>query len=180
MSQFLNRQCSWLLAWRSCNPSTSDRVEELPLLGLAVRSGRKGPLAAHRVLLLVQGTCASKLDAIDASKGLKDQAFNICSPKVRCLLSATQQHIDLVGYFDFDGTLTYRLDKEAALVLVSAVSPASPDSVSAGGSKLVAVIEHMQKVSSDDKASLLQSLDAEWKSVLVHTVAQGASSKTPE
>ena len=78
------------------------------------------------------------------------------------------------------GALTYRLDKEAALFLVSAVSLASPDSVSAGGSKLVAVIEHMQKVSSDDKASLLMSLEAEWKSVLVHTVSQGTSSKTPE
>ena len=98
---------------------------------------------------------------------------------MRCLLSASEQHIDLVGYCDFEGTLTYRLDKEVALVLVSAVSPASPDSVSACGSKLVAVIE-MQKRSSDDKDSLLQSLHAEWKSVLVHTVSQGTSSKTPE
>ena len=161
-------------------PVPVERVEEIPMLGLAVRSVSKGSLGAHRVLLLVQFTCPSKLDAIDDSKGLKEQAFKIYSSKVRCLLSASEQHIDLVGYCDFDGTLTYRLDKEAALVLVSAVSLSSPDSVSAGGLKLVAVIEHMQKVSSDDKASLLQSLDAEWKSVLVHTVSQGASSKTPE
>ena len=74
-------------------------------------------------------------------------------------MSDTEQYIDLVGYCDFAGMLTYRLDKDVALVLISAVSGSAPDSVSA-------TIEHMQKVSSDEKAALIQSLAVEWKSVL--------------
>ena len=62
--------------------------------------------------------------------------------------------------------LTYRLGKDVALVLVSAVAPHAPDSVSAGGPAFVAIIEHMQKVGADEKTSLLVFLATEWKSVL--------------
>jgi len=57
--------------------------------------------------------------------------------------------------------LTYRLYREVALVLVSAVTMAED------GSSFFATVEYMQKISADDKASLLKSLQTEWKSVLL-------------
>ena len=55
--------------------------------------------------------------------------------------------------------LTYRLDTDVALVLVSSFT-ASPDSVSE------ATVEWMVKVNRDQKQSLLESLSIEWKSIL--------------
>ena len=85
------------------------------------------------------------------------------------MLSDVDKFVDLVGYCDYDGMLTYRLDQEAALVLVSAITPAgdAPNSVSANESSFLATIEHMQKISADEKAALVKSLDTEWKSVLL-------------
>ena len=82
--------------------------------------------------------------------------------------------------------MAYRLDKETALVLVSAVATAAPGSASAasatapaGGPSasgpLVATVEHMQKVSTDKLAALTLSMGAEWKSVLAEASAQGTS-----
>ena len=144
-----------------------DRVTDAPMLGLAVRSDLAGLLGAYHVLLLVQGTRNSSLDPVEESGlGLQEQSYKVHSPKVRCLLSADEQYVDLVGYCSFAGMLTYRLDKDVALVLVSAVTPHAPDSVSAGGPTFVATIEHMHKVGANEKASLLVSLATEWKSVL--------------
>jgi hypothetical protein len=148
-------------------PAPVDRVLEVPMLGLAVRSDISGELGAHRVLLLVEGTRESTLDQVgDSAASLQEQSYKVHSPKVRCLLSAGDQYVDLVGYCGFAGMLTYRLDKDVALVLVSAVTPLAPDSVSAGGPAFVATIEHMQKVGAEEKASLLVSMAAEWKSAL--------------
>ena len=49
----------------------------------------------------------------------------------------------MVGYCDCQGMLSYRLEKETALVLVSAI--AVLDAVSAGDPVFAATIEHMQK-----------------------------------
>ncbi len=124
------------------------------------------PISAHRFLLLVQGTCPTKLDTLEAvGASLQDQTFKVSSSKVRCLLSTTEQYLDLVGYCDFENMMTYRLDCEIALVLVSAITVNAPDSVSAGASKHTATIEHMKKVSSDERQSLCISLAEEWASV---------------
>lgn len=162
--------------------SPVDRIEDVPMLGLAVRSDLRQTLGAHRVMLLVQGTCTSKLDALETSTPLQEQSFSVLSKKVRCLLSDAEKYIDLVGYCDFNGMLTYRLDTDTALVLISAISPVAPDSVSAGTSSFVATIEHMRKISADEKNSLLESLAVEWKSVLVNPVpaGEGVSSRSPE
>ena len=66
--------------------------------------------------------------------------------------------------------LTYRLDKEVALVLVSAVACGEPGSASSpsagGGARPIATIEHMTKLSKDDVAALERNLAVEWKAVL--------------
>ena len=78
--------------------------------------------------------------------------------------------------------MQYRLDKETALVLVSAVTFAAPGSASATcatgpsasaetfaaapDATCVVTVEHMQKVSKNDVPALSASMTAEWKSVL--------------
>ena len=163
-------------------PAPVERIEEAPMVGLAVFSDKRQPLAAHRVLLLVQGTGKSQLDAFGDGADVTQKSYKVTSPGVRCLLSSGTNFIDLIGYYcGFDGMLTYRLDNDMALVLVSAIAPGkgAPDSVSAGGSIFVATIEHMQKINSDEKASLLQSMGAEWKSVLLDQPREGESSAQP-
>ena len=57
--------------------------------------------------------------------------------------------------------MQYRLDKEMALVLVSAVTfSAAPEA------PCIVTVEHMQKVSKDEAAALKISMTDEWKSVL--------------
>lgn len=45
-------------------PASADRVQDAPLLGLAVRLDHLGFISAHRVLLLVKGTADTKLDPL--------------------------------------------------------------------------------------------------------------------
>ena len=163
-------------------PAPVERIQDVPMVGLAVFSDKRQPLAAHRVLLLVQGTGKSKLDPFGEGADVEMLSYKVTSTKVRCLLSSGENFIGLIGYCGFQGMMTYRLDNDTALVLVSAITSAkgAPDSVSAGGSIFVATIEHMQKINSDEKASLLQSLGAEWKSILLDQPLEGASSSQPE
>ena len=75
--------------------------------------------------------------------------------------------------------LTYRLDSETALVLVSAISDAA-----SGGVK-TATVEHMRKVSRDEKEALQCAMALEWKSVLTAVESDDAlpeplSAREPE
>ena len=75
----------------------------------------------------------------------------------------------LLSYSDLKKSLLYRLDKEAALVLVSAVEhykPVSDSSESNEKPGLIATVEHMEKLSKDHVEILEQTLTLEWKSVL--------------
>ena len=73
-----------------------------------------------------------------------------------------------MGDCDFKKMMQYRLDKERALVLVSAVTFPEPGSASAAAedAPCVVSVEHMQKISQDDAAALTESMTVEWKSVL--------------
>ena len=77
--------------------------------------------------------------------------------------------------------MTYRLDKEAALILASAVAlqspgPASP-AAGAGSptARAVFTIEHMTKLSKDEMATLSQSLMREWTAILTSSTGAVAS-----
>ena len=160
-----------------------ERVGDASMLGLAVRSDVKGWISAHRVLLLVQGTSGSQLDPVGEDKGVKEQSYRVTSNKVRCLLSETESLIDLHGYCDFGNMLTYRLDKDVALVVVSAVeaavevpSPDTPAFLGPVSDRLVASVEHMQKISEAEKLSLLQSLAVEWRTALTKDAAAAVGS----
>ena len=68
--------------------------------------------------------------------------------------------------------LAYRLDTDIAFVPVSVIAEVAPGSASAEGAcKFAATIEDMQKVNSDQKDSLTQSLVDEWESVFVGGLA---------
>ena len=78
-------------------------------------------------------------------------------------LSEPAEFVTLAGYSDFKKMMQYRLDKETALVLGSAVTLAKPGSAS---DPCVVSVEHMRKVSKDERTALLISMASEWKSVL--------------
>jgi hypothetical protein len=136
-----------------------NRLLDAPMIGLAAERDTGGPLQAHRVLLLVEGTDETKCDPIDGD----NQIFKVTSTDARCLLSDTAELVTLAGYSDFKKIMQYRLDKETALVLVSAVTRATLGSAS---ETCVVSVEHMQKVSKDEAAALKISMTAEWRSVL--------------
>ena len=69
--------------------------------------------------------------------------------------------------------LTYRLDKDVALVLVSAWS-------SLGTDRPVATIEHMQKVRESEKDSLLLALTVEWKAALTDGIPKHTTISSPQ
>ena len=144
------------------------RLLDAPLLGLAARRDRGAPIGAHRVLLLVEGTEDTDCDSIDDTIATNQQIFKVTSPNARCLLSDPVAHVTLTGYSDFKKMMQYRLDKERALVLVSAVTFPEPGSASAAAedAPCVVSVEHMQKISQDDAAALTESMTVEWKSVL--------------
>ena len=90
------------------------------------------------------------------------------SSNTTCLLSDPPVHINLVGYCNFKGILTYRLDKETALVLVSSVTINADASIDA-------TVEHVRKLSKDEVAALKLSMNAEWKSLLLQDSPEQAT-----
>ena len=148
-------------------PVPAIRLLDAPLIGLAARRDNGFPIGAFRVLLLVRGSKDTVCDPIDDSVPMKEQIFKVTSTCVKCLLSEPAKQITLVGYCDFNKIMQYRLDKETALVLASAVEIEALGSASAeGGAKCVVTVEHMQKISDMHAAALSSSMTLEWKSVL--------------
>ena len=101
-----------------------------------------------------------------------------------CPLSEPPAQVDLVGYCDFNNMLTYRLDRECALILASAVDCGAPGSASAAGAagnaRPTATIEHVTKLSKDEVAELTRSLAEEGKAVLTTTQDSTEVVATPE
>ena len=161
------RQCLGLsnISEGGVMPSGVDRILHDDLVGLSVKRDGADPLHAYRVLLLVRGTEDTDLDPINET----NTAFKLISKNVTCLLSDSPTTVQLVAYSDLKKSLLYRLDKEAALVLVSAVEnykPVSDSSDSNEKTSLIATVEHMEKLSKDQVEILEKTMTLEWKSVL--------------
>jgi len=155
------------------------RVEQNPMHGLAVRvdpvhdwQNETQLLSAHRVLLLVQGTVQSTLERVNA-EGDPD-AFCVTSPKTKCLLAegllAEEAEIDLKGYCDMDTMLDFRLNKEAAIVMVSSLE-------SEGGNRAAAV-EFVRKIEPHRLSQWKALFDIEWKAALTNLDADLLDSHT--
>ena len=147
-------------------PVPVGRILDDPLQGMAVRRDDDKIIGANRVWLLVRGQCETKMDPLHDKMELTSQEFKVFSEESRCLLSDpaedTDGKVNLVGYCDFHKMLTYRLDKEAALVLASAVQ--CPDGKD--GACRTATIEHVVKLSKDEVTALQRSMAVEWKAIL--------------
>ena len=165
-------------------PVPVSRVLEVPLVGLAVRRDDNKNIGANRVLLLVRGTSDTKMEPLQEGKEIAEQTFKVSSMAADCLLSEPPAQVDLVGYCDFNNMLTYRLDRECALILASAVDCGAPGSASAAGAagnaRPTATIEHVTKLSKDEVAALTSSLAEEWKAVLTTTQDCTEVVATPE
>ena len=139
----------------------ADRVLDDPLLGLAVRADEAGPIGAHNVFLLVQGTNKTVVEPLGAEgQSLEAQSFRIKSENVRCLLSGEEIHVDLHGYCDYDTMLQYRLDKDYAVVLASAWTH------DPGSAKPLATIEYMAKIAHVKPVQ--DAMMEEWKAALTN------------
>ena len=139
------------------------------MLGLAVRRGNAELLGAFRALFLVEGQESTKVEVVDESVPMRDQVIKLVSNNVRCLLSpAASRPLKLVAYCDIENSLTYRLGKEAALVLVSAVECHEPGvgGSSSEAASLTATVEHITKLSKDQLKALKESLALEAMSVI--------------
>ena len=161
----------------------ADRLLDAPLLGLAARRDSGAPLGAHRVLLLVEGTEETNCESIDDVIPMPQQTFTVTSPSARCLLSDPAKRVTLAGYCDLKKTMKYCLDKESALILVSAVTfeaPGSANAVAAPEAFCVVAVKNMQKVSKDDAAALTGSMTLELKSALTAQRADDRAYWTPE
>ena len=166
-------------------PVPVGRILEDPLAGLAVRRDDGKIIGANRVLLLARGTSSTEMESIQEGKELREQIFKVSSTAADCLLSDPPAQVNLVGYCDFTNTLTYRVDKESALILASAVQCLAPGSASAAGAAgdacPTATIEHVTKLSKDEVAVLTRSLAEEWKAILTTATPGSANvAGTPE
>ena len=165
-------------------PVPVSRIVEDPLVGLAVRGDGQKIIGANRVLLLVRGTEKTHLEPLQEGKELSEQTFQVSSTAAVCLLSDPPETVNLVGYCDFNEMLAYRLDKECALILASAVECPVPGSAStpghAGPTCPTATIEHVTKLSKDEVASLTQSLAVEWAAVLTMPSSDSSAFSTPK
>jgi hypothetical protein len=142
------------------------RLIDCPIQGFAVEAdSHQGSISTHRVLLLVKGTQQSTLEPlVPDCQSLTAGSFRVASPKARCLLSETEEFIDLHGYCNFQTMLQYRLDTDCALVLASALT-IGPDQ-----SRTITV-EFMQKVTENDIGPLSAALAIEWKTALTSIAA---------
>jgi hypothetical protein len=134
------------------------RIVACPILSLAVQGDNDMNVHAHRVMLLVQGTSKSKLSSIGRAPGSASDNYLVESTKVACRLSETETFVDLRGYCNLDTMLDYRLDTEAALIVVSAIAD--------GTERKVMTLESVQKVSQREVTALAASLAIEWKVAL--------------
>ena len=160
-------------------PVPASRVVDDALVGMAVRRDGDAAIGAHRLLLLVKGTDKTTLDPIDGGKPVDQQVYKVSS-EADCLLSDTPVKLNLVGYCDFAKMLAYRLDKESAMVLVSAIEVQAPGSASDADQKKIArTMEHVTKLSKDEVAALTASLTAEWKAIMTNQDTASASDTPP-
>ena len=165
-------------------PVPVSRIVEDPLQGLAVCHDGANNIGANRVWLLVRGQSATTMESLDDKKALTDQVFKVSSTETSCLLTDptgdANGKINLVGYCDFNKMLAYRLDKETALVLASAVECPAPGIASAtDGPCRTATIEHVVKLSKDEVLALQKSMAAEWKAILTRPQPGSSPAASP-
>jgi hypothetical protein len=141
----------------------ADRVCDCPVLGMAALSDTGLLLPARRIVMLVTGTEASELKPLPAKPGSASSAFLVESADVQCELGSTEHGtISLRGYCGFHNMLAFRLDKESAVVIVSAVDGTA---VPKKG-HLALSVESMHKVSTANLQEVAKSMTTEWRAAL--------------
>ena len=108
-----------------------ERIECDPMQGLCLRSDNSSDepdlVPCFRIYLLVKGAVESGLDPLDANiTDMRTPTCCVTSQRTKCLLSTEGDvRIDLTCYCNFNSMLTYRLDKQSALISVSNVQQGS-------------------------------------------------------
>ena len=128
-------------------------ITKCPLLGLAIQCGKGCKIGAHRVIMLVEGTQLSVVQALPGTEN--PAAYFVESKQVKCLLGATEAFAHIRGYCDFDTMLQYRLDMEKALVMISHFTQYDADATP------ILTVDFMQKVSESQVTDMIASLQEE-------------------
>ena len=104
-------------------------------------------IGIYRAWLLVQGTTKAKLTPIPGADSAEPekQSFKVAAMAAKCLLSEEETMINLVGYCGYDEMLSFRLDKDVALVSISAFE----------GSPRTGIMEHIVKI---EKSQIKQAM----------------------
>ena len=117
---------------------------------------------AHRIFILVTGTEPSALEPLHPDvTDMQKQSYLVKSYNAKCLLSEKKTAmIDLKCYCNFDTMLNFRLDKETALVSLTAVTMKD--------GRMEAAVDAMEKISLHDLDSIRTCFIAEWKTALTN------------
>ena len=135
-------------------PAPISSISKCPFLGMCLQRGDKQKVHAHRILVVVEGTCESDLTELKCEE---ETIFFVESKNVKCLLggATTLGSAHLRGYCSMKQSLQYRLDEEVAVALVSAASFKE--------GRIELTVEHMQKLGLSSKDLMIASMQKEFE-----------------
>ena len=153
------------------------RVTSSPMMGMCLvadigsNDSETELVPCHRAYLLVSGT--QKTDMKPLMPGIADlqkQEFIVTSKNVKCLLSDdTVKNLDLQCYCDWEHSLNYRLDQDTAIARISALNQDNEG-------RLVASVEHIDKVFEAELDAVRQAMTVEWKTALTQAGSESIDS----
>lgn len=132
-------------------PCSLKQLDTSPMCALLV-AGRP----VHRAVAFVKGT--SDTDLLPLGSGLDRTTRSLRSKDVSCMLEPdSSKSFNLLAYCHEDQLLTFKLDEEAAIVVISAILVDASDE----GASSSLVIEGMQKIRPNHHDAVKASLEAD-------------------
>ena len=144
-----------------------------PLLGLAVERSDGAKIAVHKAIVMVRGSQKPKTERLSEDK----EIYAVTSEGATCLLAdddAAPVEVTIQGWCDIETLLQYRLDKEVAVITVSACT------VCATTNKRTLIADSMEKIGASDLDAVIAQLRSErWIAGQHGAGSDTAASQTP-
>ena len=154
-------------------PASTREVIMCPLLGLAVERNNGTKTAVHKAIVMVRGSQKSTMDTLSEDK----KTYAVTSEGVKCLLAdddAAPVEVTIQGWCDFETLLQYRLDKEVAVITVSACT------VCPTTNKRKLIADSMEKIGDSEMGAVIDHLRSErWIAGQHGAGSDTAASQTP-
>lgn len=152
----------------------ADRIVSNPMLGMCLTADpvdegqvEKDLVACYRAYVLVTGTEQTVMKPlVPGITDMEKQDFIVFSKNVKCLLSdGSVPDFDLECYCDWANSLNYRLDHDTGIARISNVKRTEEG-------RLVASVEHIDKVSPAELGAVQQAMTVEWKTALTRSESE--------